>query len=246
MNINLFQPITLAASGVTRAAVEQFDEVNRVTANFQFPRHWPAQGDLLSLSQNMGPGMAAVLILLGVVYLLYGYNLFKILVVLNAALLGASLGLMMGDRSGAKWPLAVVGAVLLGAISWPAMKYAVALMGGMFGALVGTTMWRIMDLEPGYAWSGAAIGVVAGGLLCFILFRGCVMMYTSLQGSVMLIFGTLGLLLKYQDVAPRIGSYLLHHNFLLPMCIFVPTVIGMMYQQTYSPAAKAGASGAKK
>jgi hypothetical protein len=72
------------------------------------------------------------------------------------------------------------------------------------------------------------------------------MMYTSLQGSVMLIFGTLGLLLKYQDVAPRIGSYLIHHNFLLPMCVFVPTVIGMMYQQTYSTAAKAAGSGPKK
>jgi len=52
----------------------------------------------------------------------------------------AALGLTMGERSGAKWPLAVVGAVLLGATSWPAMKYAVALMGGVFGALVGTTM----------------------------------------------------------------------------------------------------------
>jgi hypothetical protein len=246
VSMNLFQPITLAASGVTRAAVEQFDEVNRATANFQVPRHWPVQGDLLSFSQNMGPGMAAVLILLGVVYLLYGFNLFKLLIVANAAMLGACLGLMMGDRTGAKWPLAVVGAVLLGAMSWPAMKYAVALMGGTFGALVGTTIWRIMDLDSNYAWSGAAIGLIAGGLLCFILFRGCVMMYTSLQGAVMLIFGILGLLLKYQDVAPRLGSYLTHHNFLLPMCIFVPTVIGMMYQQTYSAPAKAGGSAQKK
>src|SRR4051794_41581077 len=119
----------------------------------------------------MGPGMAAVLILLGVVYLLYGYNLFKVLVVLNAALLGAALGLTMGERSGAKWPLAVVGAVLLGAISWPAMKYAVALMGGVFGALVGTTMWRIIELQPRYAWAGAANRGGGRRVLRFIPFR---------------------------------------------------------------------------
>ena len=124
--------------------------------------------------------------------------------------------------------------MLIGAVTWPAMRYAVAIMGGAFGALVGVTIWRIVDLDPGYSWSGGLIGLVGGGLLCFILFRGCVMMYTSLQGAVMLTFGILGLLLKYQDFAPRVGTYLVHRPFLLPMCIFIPTVIGMMYQQAYA------------
>src|SRR6185295_19150753 len=119
--------------------------------------------------------------------------------------------------------------------------YAVAVMGGSFGAMVGATVWRMVGLEPGYTWSGALIGLIAFGLLCFILFRGCVMMYTSFQGAVTLIFGILGLLLKYQDLSPKVGAYLTQRPFLLPMCVFIPTVIGMMYQQTYGQAKAASA-----
>lgn len=210
------------------------------------PNHWPAQGDLITWCQTMGPGLAALLILIGVVYLMFGFNIFKGLVMVNAALLGLAVGLAVGEKLGAKWPMAIVGAVLVGAISWPTMKYAVALMGGVCGALAGLTIWQMVGLDAGYAWSGAAIGLIAFGLLCFILFRGCVMMYTSLQGSVMLICGILGLVLKYPEVAPKIGSYLASRQFLLPMCVFIATVIGMMYQQSGGGGAPKPAGGGKK
>lgn len=214
------------------------------------PSHWPAQRDLISWCQTLGPGVAALAIILGIVYLLFGFNLFRWLVVLNAACLGLAVGLMLGDKTGGKIPLGVVGAVLAGAVAWPTMKWAVAIMGGTFGALVGATVWRMVDLDPSYTWSGAMIGLVVFGLLCFILFRGCVMMYTSLQGAVMLIFGILSLLLKAQDLAPKLGTYLTGRPFLLPMAVFIPTVVGMMYQQAYggagAPKPAGGAAPAKK
>lgn len=230
-------PLVLAASNLARATAKA-----RAAGDVKIPDHLPAQGDLLHWCQGMGPAVSAAMILLGVVYLLFGFNLFKYLVVLNAACIGLAVGLVAGEKAGAKLPLAVVGAVLAGAVTWPMMKYAVAIMGGAFGAVVGVTVWRVIDLDPTYAWSGAMIGLVGCGLLCFILFRGCVMMYTSFQGAAMLMFGLLGLLLKYQDLAPRIASYLGQRPFLLPMCVFVPTVIGMMYQQAYAvPKPAAGA-----
>jgi hypothetical protein len=209
----------------------------------RMPTHWPAQADLLGWCQGMGPAVAAVLILFGVIYLLFGFNLFKWVVVLNAAAVGLLLGAIVGGRTGTGLPLAIVGAVLGVAVAWPTMKYSVAVMGGTFGALIGAIAWRVVGLEPAYTWSGALTGMVALGLLCFILFRGCVMMYTSFQGAAMLIFGTLGLLLKYQDLAPRVGTYLTERPFFLPMCVFVPTVIGMMYQQTFGTGAPKPAGG---
>jgi hypothetical protein len=63
-------------------------------------------------------------------------------------------------------------------------------------------------------------------------------MYTSLQGSVMLVFGILGLLLKYQNVAPKLGENLSLRPFLLPISIFIPAILGLIYQQTqYGEAA---------
>ena len=84
------------------------------------------------------------------------------------------------------------------------MKWAIAVMGGLFGAILGASLWRLFNLDPTFAWAGAATGLVALGLLSFILFRGCIMMYTSLQGSVMLIFGILGLVYNYKPVAEAI------------------------------------------
>jgi hypothetical protein len=202
-----------------------------------WPSHWPLQGDLLAWCHGTSPGVAVLLVIGGIIYLLFGFYIFKILVTLNAAILGAYLGVVVGENSGTQIPAAIVGALLAAAATWPTMKYAVAIMGGAFGGLLGATVWRLCNLDPNFAWSGALTGVVFCGLLSFLLFRQCVMTYTSLQGSVMLVFGVLALMFKYDQVA---GSLI--HNFeikpfLLPLAIFIPTLTGFIYQQAMFPNA---------
>jgi hypothetical protein len=205
----------------------------------QLPDHWPGQVDLVDWCSHMGPAVAALLIVVGVIYLMWGFKIFKILMVLNSIVVGAVIGAVIGDRFNAVAPVAVVGAVLAVAITWPTMKYAVAVKGAIFGALLGATVWQSIGLDPKFAWSGAAIGLVSCGLLCFILFRGCLVMFTSLQGAVMMIFGVLGMVLKYEDAASHVANYLTVKPFLLPMCIFIPAVAGMMYQQSVGGGAPA-------
>jgi hypothetical protein len=205
---------------------------------FQFPDHWPAQGDLFAWCQQMGPGLAALLVLLGVVYLLFGYNIFKILVVLNAATAGAMLGVSLGDKAGAVLPLAITGAFIAGVAAMPLMKWAVAFMGGLCGALLGASLWRTFNLDPSFAWAGAGMGLIFFGLLTFILFRGCVMTFMSLQGAVMLVFGVFGLIFKYHEVSPAVARFFAVKPFLLPMVILIPTVLGVVFQQ--NNAAPAG------
>jgi len=71
------------------------------------------------------------------------------------------------------------------------------------------------------------------------------MMYTSLQGAVMVIFGLLGLAFKYDSIAPQIAKHLAVKPFLLPLAIFIPTVLGLIYQQSQQ-AGDAAAAGKKK
>ena len=198
------------------------------------PEHWPGQVDLITWCQNMTPGVAAILVLVGVVYLVFGIYLFRALVTANAALFGAYIGAWIGQKLDATLPGLLVGLILAAALAWPLMKYAVAIMGAAYGGLLGAAVWQTVGLDPNFAWAGAAIGLVACGLLSFILFRGSIMMFTSLQGSVMLIFGLLGLIYKYQDIAPRVNESLSLRPFLLPMFILVPATIGLIYQQTQS------------
>ena len=206
------------------------------------PTNWPGQVDLLQWAQRMGPGMATLLILLGVVYLLFGFYLFKSLVVANAAIAGALLGAALGHRSGSEVPCAVLGAFVAAAVAVPLMKWAVAVHGGLLGALLGGAIWRMSGLDPQFAWSGALTGLVAFGMFCFVLFRGSIITYMSLQGSLMLVFGLLGLLYKYHDLGPKITDSLQARHFILPMAVFIPAVIGLMYQHANTKAAPGGAA----
>jgi hypothetical protein len=201
------------------------------------PAHWPAQGDLLEWCKAAGPGMAVILILLGIVFLLFGFSIFKVLVTLNAALLGGYVGMLIGEHSGVEVPASIIGALLSATFAWPTMKYSVAIMGGLFGMVLGVAFWRLANLDPTFGWSGGMTGMVLFGLLSFLLFRECVITFTSLQGAVMLVFGLLGLLLKYQDVGTPLAHHFQIKPFLLPLTIFIPTLCGFIYQKAMIPGA---------
>ena len=210
------------------------------------PRTWPHQGDLLGWCQHMTPGVATLLIMMGIVYLMFGYQIFKGLVLVNAAVVGAYLGANLGQEGDTAIVCAVIGAVAASAIAWPTMKYAVALMGGIFGALLGASIWHTVNLDPRLVWAGALVGLVGFGMLSFILFRGSVMMYTSLQGSFMLVFGILGLIYQYQQIAPQVTSHLKVQPFLLPAAVFIPAVMGLIFQQHHTTGHAGGGGGDKK
>jgi len=209
-----------------------------------FPPHWPAQADLLTWSYEMSAAVALLLVLLGVVYLLFGFYLFKPLVLLNAAFIGSMVGVYISQKTGGPLPSGILGGFIGAAVTYPLMKWAVAVMGGLFGAILGLTLWRTFGLDVGFAWTGGLMGLIGCGLLCFIVFRGSVMAYTSLQGSVMLTFGVLSLAYKYEGFAPRLAQALQVKPFVVPMCIFIATILGLIYQQNSALSATPAGAGA--
>jgi len=208
-----------------------------------FPVAWPHQIDLLTRCQEMSPGIAALLILAGVIYLLFGFKIFKALVMLNAAAIGGYVAAVMYGGHGEQTAAAVlICAFAAAALAWPTMKYAVAIMGGLFGAALGGSLWKLLLPEQNLLWAGALMGLVAFGLLSFVLFKASVMMYTSLQGSFMLVFGCLGLIFKYQEIAPQVLAHLNKQSFVLPAIVFVPAMVGWIYQH-HNATAKPGGGG---
>jgi len=200
------------------------------------PEKWPAQTDLLTMCQNMGPGEACILVIAGIIYLMFGYCIFKALVTVNAMAAGAYMGALLGKSTNAMAAGAFIGAVLAAAITVPMMKYAVTVMGGIFGAALGASLWRQGNLQPELAWAGAMSGLIFFGMLSLIVFRGSVIMYTSLQGSVMLVFGILSLIYKYQNLQKDLTEMFTKRNFALPAAVLIPMVIGFLYQQAMHPA----------
>ena len=237
-------PFLSQAATTTQAAVTS--TAAHPAGWLEFPAHWPGQLDLLVWFHEMGSAVALLLVLLGLVYLLFGFYLFKPLVLLNAAFVGAMTGVLISSRTGGPLPSGILGGFIAAAVTYPMMKWAVALMGGLFGAILGLTLWRTFGLEAGFAWTGGCMGLIACGLLCFIVFRGSVMAYTSLQGSVMLVFGILSMAYKYQGFAPKVAQGLQLKPFVLPMCIFIATILGLIYQQNSKLGAQPAGAAPKK
>jgi hypothetical protein len=212
------------------------------------PTTWPQQHDLLAWCRQMTPGVAAGLIIVGIIYLLFGYQIFKVVVLLNAAVIGAYFGAYLGQEGDAATIGAVIVAVAAAAIAWPTMKYAVAIMGGLFGALLGASIWRGVNLDPNLVWAGALMGLAGFGMISFIVFRGSVMMYTSLQGAFMMVFGILGLIYQYSDAAKQVSEHLKIQPVLLPASIFIPALLGLIFQQHYhaTPGGEKSGSGSHK
>jgi hypothetical protein len=199
------------------------------------PRYWPQQADLLHWCQNLEPLAAVLLMAAGLVYLIFGWSAYRVLISVNAAVIGGYLGALAGGALGSLAAGLVLGAFIAAVVTWPAMKYAVALTGAAFGALVGASLWRTAGLEPSYIPAGAAIGLIFFTMLSFVIFRTSVILFTSLQGSLMFVAGLLSLSYKYPDLAPKLTQGMIGKPFLLPMAIFIATVIGHIYQHTRHP-----------
>ena len=213
---------------------------------FGLPDHWPAQGELLYSLQSLGPGLAALMVLMGVIYLLFGFNIFKYLVVVNAAVIGGAVGAAIGEHTGGALPLAITCAFVLAVVTWPMMKWAVAIFGGICGAAIGVSLWHTCNLDPQFAWSGAGMGLIFFTMLSFVLFKSSVMTFMSLQGAAMLIFGVLALIFKYDGLSPQVAHWFHLKPFLLPMMVFIPTVLGVVYQQKTAIAPAPASPPAKK
>jgi hypothetical protein len=209
----------------------------------------PSQQEFVQYLSDMDPLKAVLLVAVGLVYMLYGWKVFKMLVIANAAVIGIVLGAMIGRASPTTPNLptfaAVAGGLLLAVLAWPLMKYAVSLMGALIGSLVGYGLWRYVAEAAGqitlsqYAWAGGLLGLVTLGMLAFVIFQISVMIFTSVQGTVMTVSGILALLLHYPSIRLDLQNSLSTEMHLLPLLIAVPAAIGFIFQDAaFSKKAK--------
>jgi hypothetical protein len=130
----------------------------------------------------------------------------------------------------------IAGALLLGVLAWPLMKYAVSLMGALVGGATGLLVWRYLALAAGqvqlvdYHWVGALLGLITLGMLAFVIFRLTIIAFTALQGSAMAVSAVLTLLLRYDRFRLDVEDSLVNNIHLLPLLIAVPTIIAIVVQ----------------
>ena len=179
---------------------------------------------------------AITFISFGVVCLFYGWRVFKVLVVISFALLGLFLGVSVTDKivglNSQLWG-GLVGMGLLAVLSVPLMKWAVCLLGAVAGGIISSGIWYASGLPERYILAGALIGMVAGGMISFIVFKVAVILFSSLGGSCLIVVGFLALLYLYPQTSERVEEIIFTKKWFLPTVLMAPTLIGVILQNKF-------------
>jgi len=184
---------------------------------------------------------AVTFISFGVVCLFYGWRVFKVLVMISFALLGLALGITITNKisgeSNQLWG-GLIGLVIMAVLSVPLMRWAVSILGAMAGGVLTSGAWYACGLAEKYIWAGAVIGMVAGGMISFIIFKIAVMLFSSLGGSGLIVVGALALLHLYPQTAEQVEELVFAKKWFLPAALLLPTLTGILLQNKFVKGSK--------
>ena len=190
---------------------------------------------------SLGLLEALTFISFGAVCLFYGWRIFKVLVVINFGLLGLVLGITITDKIvGLNNQLVggVVGLILLAVLSVPLMRWSVCILGAMAGAILASGIWYAVGLNERYILAGSLVGIVAGGMISFIVFKIAVILFSSLWGSILVVIGSLALLYIYPRTTERVQELVFNYKWFLPLVLTLPTAAGFFLQNKFVKGSK--------
>lgn len=179
---------------------------------------------------------AMTFISFGTVCLLYGWRVFKVLVVISFGLLGMFLGIIASEKINGEQSQVIGGLVGLGlmaAISVPLMRWAVSILGAVAGGILASGLWYACQLPEQYIWAGGLVGVVAGGMISFIIFKIAVMLFSSFGGSGLVVVGVLALLHLYPQTSEQVKELFFGTKWFLPVVLLIPTAFGVIMQNKF-------------
>lgn len=183
---------------------------------------------------SLGWFPAVLAVSFGVVYLLYGWRIFKVLTVICFGLIGMFGGMAIGRNLDSEMWGGIIGLITLSLVSMPLMKWCICILGAVAGAVFTGGIWYAFGMPQLYLWLAAAIGGVAGGMISFIVFRVAVMLFTSMGGSAIMMSGLLALGHLYEQTkqtpTTEIHDLVFGSTWFLPVILLVPTVIGLYTQ----------------
>jgi hypothetical protein len=175
---------------------------------------------------------ALTFIAFGTVWLVYGWRIFKILVTICFGLLGLFLGAWANQQliDGNAFWLGLICVIFFSVLSIPFMRWGVSILGALSGGILTSGAWIAFGLPEQYIWAGGLIGLIAGGMISFIIFKIAVILFTSLGGSVLLAVGALAVAYQYLPTDQELQDLVSANKWILGALVLVPMVIGVVLQ----------------
>ncbi|MBP7052135.1 MAG: hypothetical protein KBE65_14055 [Phycisphaerae bacterium] len=183
---------------------------------------------------------ALTFISFGVVCLFYGWRIFKILVTICFGLVGLGVGVYLNDLlvgGNVVW-LAMFSVVVFAIFSIPLMRWGVTALGALSGGILTAGLWLALGLPEQYVWAGGLVGVIAGGMISFIVFKIAVILFTSLGGSTLTATGILAVLYGHMVNQQKLEKLVFEQPWFLPAMVLVPMAVGVFLQYRCVKAAQ--------
>jgi hypothetical protein len=196
---------------------------------------------------GLHPLEAGLLLLpVGLVFLLYGFRLYKWLVSVVYAGIGAAAGAALAAYLGWEVLLGVIaGSLLLGLLAWPLHRVGWGLLGGaMFGGAA-VLLMKIQTPNVAYIAAVAGAAFIGGLLLTLVLMRPIIILVTSVIGAAVLVHGALRLSLIQPAFGDPVCSTLEAKPYLLAILVALPALLGFIIQWR-DKAGKGKAAGKRK
>jgi len=180
---------------------------------------------------SLGLVEALTFISFGSVCLFYGWRVFRILVTICFGLLGLALGVWANEQliAGNVIWLALIFSVFFAVLSVPFMRWGVTILGAFSGGVLTAGVWLAAGLPEPYVWAGGLVGLIAGGMISFIVFTG-------LGGSTLMVVGVLAVLYQYilDSNDGQFESFVRENQWFLPVLLLAPMLVGMYFQNKLS------------
>jgi hypothetical protein len=183
---------------------------------------------------------ALTFISFGTVCLFYGWRIFKILVTICFGLVGLAVGVWVNNQlvgGNVVW-LAVFSVLVFAIFSIPLMRWGVTVLGAVSGGILTAGVWLAVGLPQEYVWAGGLVGLIAGGMISFIVFKIAVILFTSLGGSTLMTVGILAVLYGYMVDRQKLETLVFNYQWFLPAMILVPMAVGIFMQHRFIKTAQ--------
>ncbi len=188
---------------------------------------------------SLGLVEALTFISFGIVCLFYGWRIYKILVSISFGLFGLSIAILANKYiEGVIIWLALISVVLFTVLSIPLMRYGVTILSAAAGGILTGGGWLAAGLPEQYIWAGALVGVIAGAMISFIVFKISVMLFTSFGGGSLLVVGILAIMYHYIVEGEKLKQTMFEQKWFLPLILLVPMALGVFLQYKFIKSAK--------
>jgi hypothetical protein len=184
--------------------------------------------------------LSIISVLAGVAFLVWGFRLYRWLVVLIFVVIGVAAGIEASSYFAFNQSIGIIaGAVLLGVLAWPAHRLGWGLVGGVVFALVLAGFASLMGIEGRVEL--LLIGVVAfvaGAAVTLLLMKPLIIVITALVGAALLTQGTVAMTLLWPSVGTTVVRAMETRPYIPMVAALVLAAVGSAMQVVDTNAKK--------